>query len=537
MQLPSRELADAKTADTPEQSTFFATVCVDEVSRCITHSDGDLWPSAWSDDDWLYCANGDGKGFDLTAPWSDIVVNRVSGHPERSDLVGERLASGNEVGSIWGDAGRFNRKPTGLISVEGVLYLAVQDLCHGGSGAFDQAPSASILRSIDKGRSWSWRKSEPMFSDNTFTTIMFLDFGRDGADNVFDEYVYAYGLDNNWRGSFSHAVPDPTELYLARMPREGIQDVSRWEFYSGGLVGDSCWSAPGDIGSRRPVLVDRRRRYTSKMTAEGPDNLSVLSQGGVVFNRPLGRFIYTSWTEYTFEFYEAPKPWGPWRLFLSKDFGAYPWSEGSHGGYAIVIPSKFISDDGREMWLSSSSFMGGVADYHFSLRKLRVAPYEDGAPENERGPGNLALLRNCPGVVPISAASMHFGQVGLMNDESRAGSEDSWNGERKEEDYWGYTWPRPYNMNTIKYTTGKIFADGGWFNDLRVQVRRKFVWRDVKDLVVRPPYPGTAQAGQNMTYVLTFADTWGDGVRIVGEPGGDSTFSSISELEVYYSPG
>lgn len=124
-----------------------------------------------------------------------------------------------------------------------------------------------------------------------------------------------------------------------------------------------------------------------------------------------------------------------------------------------------------------------------------------------------------------------------MNDESRAGSEDSWNGERKEEDYWGYTWPRPYNMNTIKYTTGKIFADGGWFNDLRVQVRRKFVWRDVKDLVVRPPYPGTAQAGQNMTYVLTFADTWGDGVRIVGEPGGDSTFSSISELEVYYSPG
>jgi hypothetical protein len=26
--------------------------------------DGDLWPTAWSNDDYLYTANGDGRGFD-----------------------------------------------------------------------------------------------------------------------------------------------------------------------------------------------------------------------------------------------------------------------------------------------------------------------------------------------------------------------------------------------------------------------------------------------------------------------------------------
>jgi predicted dehydrogenase len=31
---------------------------------------------------------------------------------------------------------------------------------------------------------------------------------------------------HNWRESMSHTVPDPTKLYLARMPKDGIQDIS-----------------------------------------------------------------------------------------------------------------------------------------------------------------------------------------------------------------------------------------------------------------------------------------------------------------------
>ena len=51
----------------PAESTFFSTAFVEENSTYNTDSDGDLWPVAWSDDDYLYGANGDGKGFDLGA--------------------------------------------------------------------------------------------------------------------------------------------------------------------------------------------------------------------------------------------------------------------------------------------------------------------------------------------------------------------------------------------------------------------------------------------------------------------------------------
>ncbi len=36
------------------------------------------------------------------------------------------------------------------------------------------------------------------------------------------------------------------------------------------------------------------------------------------------------------------------------------------------------------------------------------------------------------------------------------------------------------------------------------------------------------------TYTFSFDDTWGDGVRIIGTPGGTATFTSFAESEVYY---
>lgn len=366
-----------------KRSTFFASVEIEEASTYNAPADGDLWPSAWSDDDCLYAAIGDGKGFDLEAPWADVVVNKVYGDPSRG-ISGERLASGDEVAPIWSDPEKYNRKPTGMVSVDGILYLAVQDLNkEPGEGfqgrTFNDAPAATIVKSTDKGRTWTWDPTGPMFRDHTFTTVMFLDYGRDYANNVFDDYVYAYGLDYNWRASFSKTVPDPTRLYLARVPKWGLQDVGTWEFYTGDLEGNASWSKRGDIAAKKPVLVDERRVYENVPGNTGPEAMTVLSQGGIVYNKPLDRYIYASWTEYTFEFYEAPRPWGPWRLFLSKDFGLYPWSAESHGGYGTVIPSKFISHDGREMWVNANTFAGGtVRNYTFSLRRLRVTPREPG---------------------------------------------------------------------------------------------------------------------------------------------------------------
>ncbi len=522
---------------TPDTSTFFSTAYIEEAATYATPSNGDLWPSAWADDGFLYTANGDGKGFGLDRAFSDIVLNRLSGHPRDESLNGERLASGDMLGTVWSDTSHYNRKPTGMLSIGGVLYLAVQDLNKRGDDIFSEAPAATILRSEDKGETWHWDKSDPMFRNYAFTTIIFLDYGQDGSDNMFDEYVYAYGLDHNWRDSFSDVVPDPEKLYLARMPRDGVQDVAKWEFYTGDLDGHPNWSAPGEISRRRPVLQDNRRRYETTITASRPDSLSVLSQGGVVYNKALNRYLYTSWTEFTFEFYESPTPWGPWKLFLSKDFGGYPWTERSYGGYATVAPSKFISSDGTEMWISSSTFVGGIEDYKFSLRRLWVTPYQETEPANHKNDDNLVDSADLREVAPISASNVRRGTFRALNDGEKADGDeiDSYSIEMKVEDYWGFTWSQAHHVNQVIYTTGTIDADnGGWFKDLRVQVRQRFEWIDVANLEVTPPYSSDDRVESDAGYTLSFDATWGDGVRIVGRPGGPSAYTSIRELEVYY---
>jgi hypothetical protein len=341
-------------------------------------SDGDLWPSCWSDDDALYTANGDGMGFGNE--FFDIAVNRVTGSPtDENGLEGSFLAGGEDVGTVWSGEG-FTRKPTGMLCVDGVIYLAVQDL----RLDFNEAPAATIARSDDHGETWIWDGSAPMFDDGVFTTVWFADYGQDSEHAPEPGYAYAYGLDGNWRDSFDDSVPDPTALFLARVPLESVQDVSTWEFYAG-EPGDEEPTWTGDIAAKRPVLVDDRVQHPAEGGEHaagqtvGAQNLTVISQGGVTYLPKLDRYLYTSWTELTFEFYEAPSPWGPWTLFLSEDFGPYPWTEDRFGGYGTTVPSKFLSDDNLSMWVQSNvcpCAPAGMVSYWFGLRPLELRPVD-----------------------------------------------------------------------------------------------------------------------------------------------------------------
>lgn len=550
--------ANAEVPNTNEffesESEFFATTTVESSSRYDTDSDGDLWPSCWADDGHVYTANGDGAGFGLDQPSEDIVVNRLYGTPE-TQITGDRLASGGEIGNIWADPTEYNRKPTGMVAVDSdddgsdELYVAVQDLHRAPCPeCFNDAPNASISKSEDYGDTWQ-KTDEPMFTDYRFTTIFFLDYGK-SYENVRvlssdqAEYVYAYGLAHNWRASFNDAVPDPTNLYLARVPKQSIQNRSEWEFFAGTTTdGQPTWHS--DSAQREPVLHEERRIYPDPHCQNGPENMTVLSQGSVVYNEPLDRYLYTSWTEYTFEFYEAPEPWGPWKLFMRKDFGGYPWfgesddatcPDPKNGGYATTIPSKFISEDGTTMWVQSNWFenvLCGAPNYNFSLRQFEVEPFTQTVPSNAPDPTNN-LARSA---TPIEK-SAHYGHNGHYNDGVKTHSEDSYDCSTKPLDFWGYTWKRTYNLDRLEYTTGSMFPDGGWFssngNGLRVQIRQDFEWTEVSTLSIDPPYPYDDTAGPNKTYTLTFDDTWGDGVRVIGPPGGSAYFTSIAELEVYY---
>ncbi|WP_446664235.1 DUF4185 domain-containing protein [Flexivirga sp. B27] len=344
----------AQPSDRPSSPHSSTRVDVADAPTVDAGADGDLWPNCWAADGQLYAAYGDGKGFGDS--FSDIGVTRITGTPE-SGLHGGNLAHGDEVGQVWSGAGH-TRKPTGMACVGDTKYLAVEDL----ASDFNQAPAATIAESQD-GVHWTWDHDRPMFSDGVFTTVMFLDYGK-GYRRAPGNYVYAYGLDGNWRDSYSDVVPDPTELFLARVPRQHVTDRSKWEFYQGMSHGRPSWTE--QIDDKQPVLTDTRR---------SPLGHSVISQGGIVYVPALDRYIYTSWTENTFEFYAAKQPWGPWKHTNSVDFGPYPWTTKKFGGYGLSLPSKFIAKDGRSAWLQSNvcpCAPAGMSNYDFSLRTARL---------------------------------------------------------------------------------------------------------------------------------------------------------------------
>ncbi|NLP84673.1 DUF4185 domain-containing protein [Microbacterium sp. CFH 90308] len=501
--------------------------------------DGDLWPAAWADDDGLYTAAGDGTGF-ARHGWHDILVGRVDGMPQ-TGLCGVPLAAGDEVAPTW-DAPRFNRKPTGMVAVDGdgdgrdELYLAVQDLrCGDEPGIFDEAPIATVVRSADYGRTWAW-PTDPMFTDHVFTTVMFLDLGR---SNDGSPWVYAYGIDGNWRTSFTRIVPDPTALFFARVPAASVQDRSTWEFFTG-RDGDGMARWTRDIGDRSPVLVDERVMYPEPAPYGGRSGFTAIAQGGVVWNPGLGRYLYSSWSEYTHEFFEAPAPWGPWHHLLSADYGHFPWQGprsplASHGGYAPTMPSKFVSTDGRDLWLQSNWFFGaasrGGRAYTFGLRRVRFDPGTDAvAPDAD---GNLALS---PDTWPL-ASRVADGQTSVLNDGRRDLAEDSSRGPGTGDDVWGYQWPAPRRFDRVVYMPGPQDSMGGWFAaGPRVEVRVDGEWRAV-EASVAPPYRNDFTALEEDEYVFDFAEVCADGVRLIGEAGGPLRYTSIAELEVWLVRG
>ncbi|GGD65028.1 hypothetical protein GCM10007269_05260 [Microbacterium murale] len=534
----------------PAARAGFATVEVEYGESVGSDSDGDLWPSAWADDGHLYTANGDGAGFSDGA-FGDVVVNRVEGTPAEG-ITGERLAAERAVSPVWGDPAVYNSKPTGMLAVDGngdgrdELYLAVQDLAYGDArGAFDHVPSASIVRSDDHGCTWI-ATAQPMFTDYAFTTIMFLDFGQSnsgsavlGSDGA--RYAYAYGLDGNWRTSYSRVVPDPTELFLARVPIDAIQDIGRWQYFAGlDADGVPVWDAGQD--SRVPVLTDTRRLYDEN-TEMGAGGHSVLGQGGVVYNAPLKRYFYTSWTEFTFQFYSSPQPWGPWELFHEQDFGPYPWDgplspHAKHGGYATTMPSKFISDDGLEMWIQSNWFVGSDSytgtTYRFSLRRMTLTPYRSGRPINVAD-ASRNLADPSTGVVPVVSAARR-GRVEILNDGDTSRSEESWNGLVRAADVWGYTWPRAMRMDTVVLTSGPRDYTGGWFTEgPRVEVRIDGQWFDAPGCSIVPAYPCDPSATGFCEFRFEFPAVDADGIRIAGPAGGGRHCTSISELAVHFT--
>jgi len=286
----------------------------------------DNWPMTWGDDDALYTAYGDGWGFEpKVAAKLSLGLAKITGPAHDFAGVNLRSPSAEQHGD-----GASGKKAAGMLMVDGTLYMLVRN-----------ADLSQFAWSSDRGQTWTW-------ADWRFETALacptLLNFGPDYR-GARDEYVYLYSPDSDT------AYKPADRMVLARAPKHRITDRDAYEFFVG--LDDE----------RRPV-------WTPDVEARGAvfEDPGRCGRSGVSYNAPLRRYLWVQVfcgakpeQRTGLAVYDAPEPWGPW---TTVDFNP-TWDVAP--GETAVFPTKWISDDGRTLYLVFSG------DDSLSVRRAVVA--------------------------------------------------------------------------------------------------------------------------------------------------------------------
>jgi CubicO group peptidase (beta-lactamase class C family) len=281
----------------------------------------DNWPITWGDDDDLYTAYGDGWGFEpLLDTKLSLGLARIKGGPPTFTAFNIRSATAERTGN-----GKNGAKTSGMLMVDGVLYMWVRNV-----------GNSQLVWSANHGRTWEWGFK----LENGFGAPAFLNFGRNYA-GARDKYVYSYSQDG----------PSAYESYdgvaLARVPRDRIRERDAYEFFVRLEEGQPVWAR--DIAQRGAVF-------------SFPGHCQRVD---AVYHPVLKRYLLAVGYDHNsgWGVYDAPEPWGPW----TTAFHIPQWDVAGTHGYRL--PSKWISSDGRSMYLVFS----GVKQYDaFCVRRMYV---------------------------------------------------------------------------------------------------------------------------------------------------------------------
>ncbi len=113
-----------------------------------------------------------------------------------------------------------------------------------------------------------------------------------------------------------------------------------------------------------------------------------------------------------------------------------------------------------------------------------------------------------------------------------------WKKQTGHEEYLGYVFEEPVEIELIEFTEGGNFYDGGWFRDgsLRIEAYQDYQWTSVPFVSV-PEYPDSNNQADFLpdyeTYTFMLDEpTVCSGIRIIGKAGGSASFISCGELRV-----
>ena len=300
---------------------------------------GDNWPITWAKADLQITAWGDGPGFDEQPPRLSLGFAHVWGDPP--NLRAEDFAS--DADTLQG-GGSQAIKASGLLLVDDILYLWVRN--------YRPTPSADFTHSRlawskNRGTNWTW--ADWHFA-RTFGCPEFVQYGPNYA-GARDGYVYVVSQANDSAYGYS---PD---IVMARVPKNQVADRDHYEFFAGfDASNQPRWLK--DLEQRKPVFTD----------PNGTQRVAV------TYNRGLKRYLLTtshrepgSEAMHTAALgvFEAPEPWGPWATIYYDSH----WS-GTNRTYHHKFPTKWMSPDGRTIWLLYSGLDGGL--YTFCLKKATL---------------------------------------------------------------------------------------------------------------------------------------------------------------------
>jgi hypothetical protein len=312
---------------------------------------GDTFPMTWADDDEIYASAGDPN---WGAKWDGLDVEKFSGMPPHYTIT--RV---NAMPEYHGSGGG-GPKPSGMISVHGLLYLAVQNLLGKKPAAFgtrsQHGDDATIISSRDHGKTWTPARDtikQPMFPGHVFGGPAFVNTGRDNA-GAPDKYVYGISTDQWDNGS---------NLRVGRVPASRIQDAAAWQWISE-LKNDEHPRWTHDLNDAIPVLTDDRS----------------ISLPEMVYIAPIKRYLLLNWRLYRdfsnsdgteLMIYDAPHPWGPFTLVHQEAM----WEGKDMNPYCPRLPLKWLKVNGDEIdgWMQfSGSWRKTSTEYRSHVREFRM---------------------------------------------------------------------------------------------------------------------------------------------------------------------
>jgi hypothetical protein len=315
----------------------------------------DLWPCAWAADDDLYCAWGDGGGFDGDDDRIGRVslgFARISGTPRAEDpdsFTGKNL---------WGEppyaesAATFGGKVGSMIALDGVLYATggfwtrdnVRDPAHK-SG---RGPLNTMAWSADGAKSWqvaAWSSAAPLGS--------FLDAGKEPV-----------GAQPTWLLMYYLRSADSRHVYLKRVRTESFRNDSAAVQGGEYFRGTRHWGREALWSTREQDAVPV---FTDDNHVEGPS---------VVYDAGLERYLLTAGhyasgndddsSAGQVGLFEAPHPWGPWATIGYYENWGNLRADTAGDFLSLRLPSKWLSADGRVLW---AVFSGPHAFDSFNIVK------------------------------------------------------------------------------------------------------------------------------------------------------------------------